>query len=390
MRSLYRASRLGWLGGFLVLLLASTACSASLTDSGGGTSTTSSSSSTSTSTPVGFAISGVNVTVTPANFHGSCSSTMLFTFTATFAAPAGNPGGTTTYIWTRSDGGHSGTPQSVTFAAGQTSNTVTTTWQLGSVYGNGQVFWEEVQVQAPNTLTSNQAMFSFQCTAGGGFQVTHVSASVDASHFACSNSEQVFTFTATITVSPNSGGVVTYNWVRSDGATHAPYTVTVPAGSTSVSVSTTWTVGAGIPNGNYWEQVQTTSPNSVSSNQATFAMACHLQVIGAMASASPTSYNCANVSQFISFIGTITFAPGNNGGTLTYTWSRSDGATQTVPYTASIPAGTTSYTLPVYPAVNGEYWDIGKAAGNGTYWEKIQITVPNSFTSNQASFTISC
>jgi hypothetical protein len=227
-------------------------------------------------------------------------------------------------------------------------------------------------------------------TTASGFQVTSVSATLDASSFNCANSVQTFTFTATINVAPNTGGTVTYNWVRSDGATHAPYIVTVPSGSTSVTVSTTWTVGSGIPNGTYWEQVQTTAPNSVSSNQPVFAMHCHLQVIGATASASPTSYNCANSSQFISFNGTITFAPGNNGGTLTYTWGRSDGATQTTPYSLTIPPGTTSYTLPVYPATDGEYWDIGKAAGNGTYWEKIQISAPNSFTSNQASFTISC
>ncbi len=396
MRCFSRSFRYAWLALPLALLLALSACSStggtdssSTTGTDGSTSTIGS-GGTPTSTPASFSITGATVTVSPSNYQGSCNATMLFTFTATFAAPTGNPGGTASYIWTRSDGAQSGTAQTITFAPSQTVATATTTWQLGSTYGNGQQFWEAVQVQSPNTLTSNQGAFSFHCTSGGTFQVTSVSAAVDAGSYTCANGGQTFTFTATINVAPNTGGTVTYDWLRSDGATHAPYTVSVPSGSSSVTVSTTWTVGYGIPNGTYWEQVQTTAPNSITSNQATFMMRCHLQVIAASASASPTSYDCANASQFISFNGTITFAPGNNGGTLSYTWGRSDGAVQTTPYTASIPPGTTTYTLPVYPATNGEYWDIGKAAGNGTYWEKIQIAAPNSFTSNQASFTINC
>jgi hypothetical protein len=105
------------------------------------------------------------------------------------------------------------------------------------------------------------------------FRVTSINATVSPTAYNCSQSPNTFNFSATINVSPNSsGGNITYTWLRSDGATMSPITIAVPAGQTTVTV--TWTLWVGAPNGSYWEQVSVTAPNSITSNKATFTKSC--------------------------------------------------------------------------------------------------------------------
>ena len=217
-----------------------------------------------------FSVTSINVSVNPANFNGTCTATMLFTFTAVINVPAGSPGGTVSYTWLRSDGATAPT-ESASFNPGATTQTVTTTWQLGAVWGNGSTFWEALKVTAPNSITSAHDTFSFVCQ----FAVTGINASVSPTTYDCSQSQVTFNFSATITIAPGpNGGNITYTWARSDGATMSPVTITVPASQSTATVTTTWTLGLGAPPGSYWEQVVVTSPNNISSNQATFTKSC--------------------------------------------------------------------------------------------------------------------
>lgn len=198
---------------------------------------------------------------------------MIFTFTATIWVPAGTSGGTATYHWLRSDSATAPT-ETVTFNPGVTTQTVTTTWQLGAVWGNGSTFWEALQVTAPNSVTSTHATFSFVCQSSSP-TVTSISAAVSPHSYDCSQSQVTFNFSGTLYLSANPGGVnMTYTWTRSDGATMSPITIAVPAGQTTVTVTDTWTLGVGAPPGSYWERVNVTGPNSITSNRATFTKSC--------------------------------------------------------------------------------------------------------------------
>jgi hypothetical protein len=105
--------------------------------------------------------------------------------------------------------------------------------------------------------------------------VTSITASVSPGSYDCSQDHTKFNFSATIHLSSNPNGVtLTYVWLRSDGGTMSPITITVPAGQTSASISTYWFLFTEADNGTYWEQVAVSAPNSVTSNQATFSKAC--------------------------------------------------------------------------------------------------------------------
>ena len=80
-----------------------------------------------------------------------------------------------------------------------------------------------------------------------------------------------FTFTGTIPGN-GTGGIVTYHWLRSDGATSRSESVTLVQGAPSATVTTSWTLGSAAPHGTYWEQLVITGPNQLSSNQATFRL----------------------------------------------------------------------------------------------------------------------
>ncbi|GAC1455015.1 MAG: hypothetical protein PVSMB4_15550 [Ktedonobacterales bacterium] len=78
--------------------------------------------------------------------------------------------------------------------------------------------------------------------------------------------------------------------------------------------------------------------------------------------------------------GTVQVAP-SPGGTITYHWVRSDGATGP-DQTLTVPAGVSS--VPVH---DGESWTTTTC---NSHWEQLIITAPNSVLSNQATFTLTC
>src|SRR5579859_640983 len=145
------------------------------------------------------------------------------------------------------------------------------------------------------------------------------------------------TFTATINVPAHtSGGTVTYHWIRSDGSPGPTQTLHFSSGDTWHTTTDSWTFGAIYGNGGtYWEAVVVTAPNGVSSSHGNATLTCQNHVTGASASVDVGSYPCGAGSQTFTFTGTISVSP-SPGGSVTYTWLRSDGAsgssqTTTVP-----------------------------------------------------------
>lgn len=101
------------------------------------------------------------------------------------------------------------------------------------------------------------------------FTVTGVTATVDQSQYV-GKCPVRFTFTAQITT--DGAGTVEYLWLRSDGATISPQTLSFASAGTQ-SVTATWDISAGVHT-NLWMQLEILSPNSVLSNQATFSVTC--------------------------------------------------------------------------------------------------------------------
>jgi len=107
--------------------------------------------------------------------------------------------------------------------------------------------------------------------------VTGIKVSAHPSNFhgTCTN-PMIFTFTATIKVpAGTAGGTVKYYWLRSDGASAPAETVTFDPGVTTQTVITTWQLGAVWGNGStFWEALQVTAPNFVTSKHANFSFVC--------------------------------------------------------------------------------------------------------------------
>lgn len=111
-----------------------------------------------------------------------------------------------------------------------------------------------------NKVTPTSAQTSITATAS----VTPTSYTGDACPV-------TFTFSGTITSSRAT--LVTYRWIRSDGATGPTSTLDF-TGAGSQSVETTWTLGATGTTGTFWEQIQILSPVTGTSNQASFTLDC--------------------------------------------------------------------------------------------------------------------
>lgn len=114
-----------------------------------------------------------------------------------------------------------------------------------------------------------QTTAQFSYTAPPAAQVSAVSATVSPTSYTGS-CPKIFTFDASITAS--AAGVVTYTWLRSDGATAPVESITFTAAGTK-TVSTTWELSPASFNG--WEQLKVLTPNLITSNQASFTLKCN-------------------------------------------------------------------------------------------------------------------
>lgn len=190
-------------------------------------------------------------------------------------------------------------------------------------------------------------------------------------------------FTASVFIyapAHTTGGTVTYTWLRSDTSTITPGTVTFAAGTTSMIVTSIWSLSANQGNGSaYWVALKTLSPEMLTTTQITYHHTCQRQVQSISATVSPT-LGCNSVSKTFTFSAIINVSPGPNNVMLTYTWKRSDDTSGTAT-TGIVPQSTTLVTL-------SDSWSLAAPITKGTYWEELSVTAPNSVTSNQATFDI--
>jgi hypothetical protein len=216
--------------------------------------------------PITFTITGANA-FNPASFTGLCASTRTFSINGTISAPAGAPSGNATYRWARSDGSFSPS-QTIAFAAGQTSRDVTDSWTLQAAQGTGATYTDQIQVSAPNARLSTRAQFTFGCQ----FVAQGATASANPTVPACNDTQVVVT--GVITFSPSPGGTVTYHWTR-NGVSQPIQTFTVAPGATSATVTDFFSLS--LANfGTNTDFVTLTTPNAITSNQATFTFNCGL------------------------------------------------------------------------------------------------------------------
>jgi hypothetical protein len=190
---------------------------------------------------------------------------MTFSFTGTILVPDGTAGSTVSYHWQRSDGSASASAtRTVPFAAGETAKTVSDMWTLGAEQGTGATYADQVQVSTPNVWYSTLGAFAYTCQ----LQVQSITASASSPTFEVCVRPGRLSWSATLSVSPSPGGVVTYYWVR-DTNNLARQTVMIPPGATTTTVTDIWSWDYPEPSpGDHYEQMVVTAPNSIASNQA--------------------------------------------------------------------------------------------------------------------------
>lgn len=217
-----------------------------------------------------FVVTNVTVT-TPQDYVGPCSSTTSLTFTATITVPAGTAGGTVSYRWVRSTGIES-EDRMVTFAPGQTTQTVSDTWGIG--YGEEQPYSDFIQVFAPNYYGN---VFSSQVHVTCQGMVTSITASFSPTSYLCFSPSVKVTFTAVFTVTPGPATTINYqlHFGFDGNPTGRTYngSVQVPAGATSVTVTQTYLISLGSSRGTFTEYAQVPA-QGVDSNIATFTKSC--------------------------------------------------------------------------------------------------------------------
>ena len=225
---------------------------------------------TATKTPVVFRVTGIDMAYQPGSISGlTCGSNLTVTYTATFHAPAGSPGGTVDFTYTV-DNGRSSTPASIQFAPGQTTKTYTFT--SSGVLSPANTFPDNggVMTSSPNSITSALVKPSGTCTQAA-FHVTGVDLSVSPSSIAgrACNTNITFTYTARFHVAPGSGGgTIQFMWTANNGRSSTPASVSLTPGQTTKTY--TFTVSGTLSPDHTFPgvaKVITTGPNAVNSPQ---------------------------------------------------------------------------------------------------------------------------
>jgi hypothetical protein len=122
-------------------------------------------STATTASGVVFQVTSVDISVQPTSIAGmTCGATVTVTYTAVFHAPANTQGGVVRFTYTVNNG-RGQTPESVTFAPGQTSKSYSFTWRGALPTDHTAPGLGGVQVTSPNQVTSKLVMPTGQCTA---------------------------------------------------------------------------------------------------------------------------------------------------------------------------------------------------------------------------------
>jgi hypothetical protein len=193
----------------------------------------------------------------PVAYQGVCPATLEYSATVTVDPAATSD---VTYNW--NDGTASG---AATVHLVHGTATITRTVTL-SESGSGSV---QLQVISPATVSSNTRSFRVECIGdtAGTASTTPLAYTGDCSR------RITFTTTAAITVT-NGPAAVTYRWLRSDGAPSAVQTVDFGPGTSTQSVSTTWSRSLSTGPERGWEQLEILTPVAGHSNQSAFSLWC--------------------------------------------------------------------------------------------------------------------
>jgi len=184
---------------------------------------------------------------------------------------------TATYTFTRSDGGHSSSSQSVALPAGH-SVPVLDTWRLGANTAQFATYsgWVQLNISAPNPV-SQKISFTIHCTPpsvriGGSAFFANGQLARNYQYSGACPVDLKFDWGVIATADTTA----TYSFTRNDGGhSSSSQSVDLPAGH-SVPVLNTWRLGANTPafaSYSGWVQLNIDSPNAVS-NKIAFTIHC--------------------------------------------------------------------------------------------------------------------
>ena len=109
------------------------------------------------------------------------------------------------------------------------------------------------------------------------FRITHLSYGVTPGDHTGMCGAHTF-FTATVFIyapAHNTGGTVTYTWLRSDTSTISPSTVAFPPGTASEEITTIWSLVPSQANGSaYTVAFQTSAPQVFTTPTITYHFYC--------------------------------------------------------------------------------------------------------------------
>lgn len=238
-----------------------------------------------------FHLKTVTITANSSDdFTHTCAARVDETFNMTLVAAPDGPGQTVTYYWSDFSGGdesqsHTAT---VTFAPGEVTKTVTFEANYGAGMGDGSSLQDNIHVNYPDEAmfgdypTIQHATFAFTCVR----QLTNLTfvPSISSWSAPCGNFVN-FTMKWTVTATPGPRifvdfGIPTYTPPPSFADWMAPHTFQAALDATSDldpgtqdSGVITNALNTAAPNGAYWMQVATTSPEVLTA-RATIVKAC--------------------------------------------------------------------------------------------------------------------
>jgi serine/threonine protein kinase len=153
------------------------------------------------------------------------------------------------------------------------------------------------------------------------FAVTGVTTQVTPSAFdgACTSSMQ-YSSKAVVQILPRGpGGVLSYDWLDSNGQRSQVQTADIAPGATSQTISGTFSVSAATGNGaTQWRRLEIVAPSSMRSTEGDFTLTCYVKIRAVTLSTTPAHLACRQTTYFTSRV-TVTVDPGPTE-TFSYSW----------------------------------------------------------------------
>lgn len=208
-----------------------------------------------------FQVTSTGMKADSYNNGGPCPITVGFGGWITTSGP-----GTVRYTFIRSDGA-TAPEETLSFERAETKM-LRTNWTLDRGFSG----WQAIRILSPNEIESNRAEFNTKCDGVvAAFGVTEASLKADRHDYKgpCPTTVGFGGF-----IRASGPGIVTYRFIRSDGATSAPKALRFEKASYA-EVRTTWKLGgAGSSSEERWVAIKILSPTELESNHARFMVLC--------------------------------------------------------------------------------------------------------------------